>query len=68
MLTMDVKQQHTHNYNTVGQTIDSLLIRIFNPIAVRKAKIVYNFGLSECNRVKIPGDGVSFPKKLRFLH
>ena len=23
-----------------------------NPIAVRKAKIVYNFGLSECNRVK----------------
>ena len=25
----------------------------FNPIALRKAKIVYNFGLSECNRVKI---------------
>ena len=24
----------------------------FNPIAPRKAKIVYNFGLSECNRVK----------------
>ena len=23
-----------------------------NPIATRKAKIVYNFGLSECNRVK----------------
>ena len=23
-----------------------------NPIALRKAKIVYNFGLSECNRVK----------------
>ena len=23
----------------------------FNPIALRKAKIVYNFGLSECNRV-----------------
>ena len=22
------------------------------PIALRKAKIVYNFGLSECNRVK----------------
>ena len=22
-----------------------------NPIALRKAKIVYNFGLSECNRV-----------------
>ena len=26
--------------------------RIFNPIALRKAKIVYNFGLSECSRVK----------------
>ena len=24
---------------------------VFNPIALRKAKIVYNFGLSECNRV-----------------
>ena len=26
---------------------------IFNPFALRKAKIVYNFGLSECKRVKI---------------
>ena len=25
---------------------------LVNPIALRKAKIVYNFGLSECNRVK----------------
>ena len=25
---------------------------IVNPIALRKAKIVYNFGLSQCNRVK----------------
>ena len=25
---------------------------LFNLIALRKAKIVYNFGLSECNRVK----------------
>ena len=24
----------------------------FNPTALRKAKIVYNFGLSKCNRVK----------------
>ena len=23
-----------------------------NPVTLRKAKIVYNFGLSECNRVK----------------
>ena len=25
----------------------------FNPIALRRAKIAYNFGLSECNRVKL---------------
>ena len=25
---------------------------LFNPIALRQAKIVYNFGLSECSRVK----------------
>ena len=25
---------------------------MYNTIALRKAKIVYNFGLSECNRVK----------------
>ena len=30
-----------------GKSVNS-----FNPIALRKAKIVYNFGLSECNRVK----------------
>ena len=28
------------------------LLLCFNPNALRKAKIVYNFGLSECNRVK----------------
>ena len=26
----------------------------FNPVALRKAKIVYNFGLSECKRVNKP--------------
>ena len=26
---------------------------MLNPIALRKAKIVYSFGLSECSRVKI---------------
>ena len=25
---------------------------LFNPIALRKAKIVYNYGLSECSRIK----------------
>ena len=29
-----------------------ILIGLTNPIALRKAKIVYKFGLSECNRVK----------------
>ena len=29
-----------------------LLSHLFNPIALRKAKIVYNFGFSECSRVK----------------
>ena len=28
-----------------------LFILYFNPIALRKAKIPYNFGLSECNMV-----------------
>ena len=28
---------------------------VFNPIALRKAKIAYNFGLSGCNRVKQSG-------------
>ena len=27
--------------------------KLLNPIALRKAKIVFNFGLSECNRVKV---------------
>ena len=29
-----------------------LTASVFNPTALRKAKIVYNFGLYECNRVK----------------
>ena len=29
------------------------ILRYVNPIALRKAKIVCNFGLSECNRVKV---------------
>ena len=33
-----------------GQTMDAWYI---NPIVLRKAKIICNFGLSECNRVKL---------------
>ena len=29
---------------------------LINPFALRKAKIVYIFGLSECNRVKTKRD------------
>ena len=29
------------------------IVQGFNPIALRKAKIVCNFGLSECNRVNL---------------
>ena len=39
----------------------------FNSIALRKAKIVYNFGLSECNRVKgrqLQGFSIGFCKTI----
>ena len=29
-----------------------VVTKLVNPIALRKAKIVSNFGLSECNRIK----------------
>ena len=34
-----------------------------NPVALRKAKIVCNFGLSECNRVKIYNSATSVRNK-----
>ena len=46
-------------YNDPGLLeITTLLVfqmnqKTLNPIALRKAKIVCNFGLSECNRVKL---------------
>ena len=36
----------------VGCVLAHLIIGIHIPIALRKAKIVYNFGLSVCSRVK----------------
>ena len=39
--------------NKTGKVASSeSLTSHLNPIALRKAKIAYNFGLSECNRVK----------------
>ena len=37
-----------------------LQVRRLNPIALRKAKIVHNFGLSECNRVNVCGTVFAF--------
>ena len=45
MQTLASGYYFTINSNLQGHTM-------FNPIALKKAKIVYNFGLSECNRVK----------------
>ena len=53
----------SHQNSTWGQKFARMIIvydprwqpraiNLFNPIALRKAKIVYYFGLSECNRVK----------------
>ena len=39
---------------TYINTLVNLTVNVvFNPIALRKAKIVCNFGLSECNRVEV---------------
>ena len=38
-------------YIALVSVLMALHIMPFNPIALRKAKIVCNFGLSECNRV-----------------
>ena len=40
----------SQNYLTLSGVLHFF---IFNPTALRKAKIVYNFGLSECNRIKL---------------
>ena len=38
-----------------------------NPVAHRKAKVIYNFGLSECNRVKRKTIVLSTDIKIIFL-
>ena len=53
-----------HHGEYIAAIIDQLLqkyeeksevknLKVFNPIALRKAKIVHNFGLSESSRIKI---------------
>ena len=36
-------------------TVKIRILTKLKPIALRKAKLAYNFGLSECNRVKVNG-------------
>ena len=60
-----------HIYSAVGHEAFSLkslkISQNFNPIALRKAKIVYNFGLSECNRVKTDlGFGIALVEESLF--
>ena len=46
---------YSKRYSKILKTGTPKIVSVIglNPIAHRKAKIVYNFGLSECNRVKL---------------
>ena len=55
---MDSKLIVCENQTYTGQNRET---PHFNPIALRKAKIVSNFGLSECNRVKTTLSGEATP-------
>ena len=43
---------YLESIHTGKNLLPKMLILSFNPIALRKTKIVSNFGLSECNRVE----------------
>ena len=47
-----LKQTKITFYSCIQSLLKGKFRQVFNPIALRKAKIVCNFGLSECNRVK----------------
>ena len=51
------REDKVYHYNSKYRNIIANLSyrapdKRINPIALRKAKIAYNFGISECNRVK----------------
>ena len=54
--SLDAQKLFKVNGNSSGKQLYlfhfSLLLSTLNPIALRNAKIVCNFGLFECNRVK----------------
>ena len=47
-------EKKSKDLNLISLLEESLLKRglFYNPIALRQAKVIYNYGLSECNRVK----------------
>ena len=47
-------QRETTLFASLDKEALSKLESTLNPTALRKAKTVYNFGLSECNRVNKP--------------
>ena len=56
-LMLHIARHKNYFIQNLGQLqFDTLKVNpsfwVLNPIALRKAKIVYNFGLSECSRVK----------------
>ena len=50
-LLLVVKNIRKYCKNKIFMPFESTICFSFNPIALRKAKIVCNFGLSECNWV-----------------
>ena len=51
LVDMKCLRQDLEGFNCLQIQAEELLTDIVNPIALRSAKIVCNFGLSECNRV-----------------
>ena len=46
-------ESHVNHLNfCLNAHFKGLYYFLFNPITLRKTKIAYNYGLSECNRVK----------------
>ena len=58
---MDSQEKNVFSCKNLGQADTEVSL---NHIALRKAKIAYNFGLSECKRVRVNGytfRGITLP-------
>ena len=53
----------------IGHTQDQQIMCLYhiNPIALRKVKIAYNFGLSECNRVNVYANTIFLPRETTYV-